>query len=444
MILNRPFNKIVFVFCAFICSQFIPQFSLAQTTLAPGDLFFTGYNSVPTTSQDHFSFVLLRNITSGTVIKFTDRGWFIDPGPVEGFVTGGTQDGVISWTATSNVSCGTEITVNCEGNTTLSASNGTVAGLISQASPALDPPNTSNFIEFNTAGDQLFAYQGSEAAPTMLQGLDMNGGFIATLSSSVSSTGSALPSVLGATHAIALTPETDNGKYNSPTAPFVATQASLYSSLKTPGNWILQNSTYYALPTGSAWNVTDCIIFDLVPELELSHSTKGPMLSWAMSDQISSYSVERSGKNVGWEILATFTQNASGTNYNWMDEAPLQEKSWYRILSTDISGESKYSNIVEYNSPVADAIILFPAISDGNITLYCKEGFQGNTQITIYNREGKRMGTKLINEGTECKLDFSSLENGFYFYSISSKNRKSNGKLMILHGVVARIGHHQR
>tara|TARA_B110000503_G_C7166513_1_gene422137 strand:- start:2991 stop:3206 length:216 start_codon:yes stop_codon:yes gene_type:complete len=46
--------------------------SIAQTNLSPGDLAFTSYTS---DNPDEFSFVLLEDVDSATVISFTDHGW---------------------------------------------------------------------------------------------------------------------------------------------------------------------------------------------------------------------------------------------------------------------------------------------------------------------------------------------------------------------------------
>src|SRR5687767_11610298 len=67
---------IAFVICLLTCS-FAAH---SQTTLAAGDIAFVGYittdDNVNGTSQnDEFSFVLLRDITAGTTINFTDFGW---------------------------------------------------------------------------------------------------------------------------------------------------------------------------------------------------------------------------------------------------------------------------------------------------------------------------------------------------------------------------------
>ena len=47
-------------------------FSFAQTSLSPGDLAFTSYTS---DNPDEFSFILLEDVDSATIISFTDHGW---------------------------------------------------------------------------------------------------------------------------------------------------------------------------------------------------------------------------------------------------------------------------------------------------------------------------------------------------------------------------------
>src|SRR5690606_2426323 len=99
-----------------------------------------------------FSFVLLTDILNGTEIKFTDFGW-IDTG---GFIDS-VNEGVVTWTAASDLSCGTEIIIDNIGPGNFSASIGT-------ASQAADPG-------FNLAaqdGDQIIVFQGSLDEPTFL------------------------------------------------------------------------------------------------------------------------------------------------------------------------------------------------------------------------------------------------------------------------------------
>jgi hypothetical protein len=71
------------------------------TTLVAGDIAFSGYIS---NDPDQFSFVLLKNIGSGTVINFTDNGWL-----ASGVFRSGEE--TTTWTATTDLTAGQEILI---------------------------------------------------------------------------------------------------------------------------------------------------------------------------------------------------------------------------------------------------------------------------------------------------------------------------------------------
>jgi hypothetical protein len=141
----------------------------AQTTLLVGDIAFSGYicNSSPTL-VDQFSFVLLKNITLNTVIRFTDYGWHND---VSTFSNGtsGILESEIVFTATSALSAGQEITI--VGTTvTISGGPGSGTAVFSVGPNFLVASN----ISLASNGDQIFAYQGTFAVPTFIAGIHMN------------------------------------------------------------------------------------------------------------------------------------------------------------------------------------------------------------------------------------------------------------------------------
>ncbi|MES2772949.1 MAG: hypothetical protein V4722_02105 [Bacteroidota bacterium] len=71
---NLYFKSLLFIMLGLAGTR-----SEAQTTLAVGDIAFTGYiaadNTLPIGTPDQFSFVLLVPISANTVILFTDNGW---------------------------------------------------------------------------------------------------------------------------------------------------------------------------------------------------------------------------------------------------------------------------------------------------------------------------------------------------------------------------------
>jgi hypothetical protein len=114
----------------------------AQTALASGDVSIIGFRA---TNPDQFTFVLLRDITVGTVINFTDNGFTAG-------TTGRTGEGFLIFTAQTAYTAGTTFTWT--NGTTVAADWSTGSGGTANA-----PTNFS----FNASGDQLFAFQGTTA-----------------------------------------------------------------------------------------------------------------------------------------------------------------------------------------------------------------------------------------------------------------------------------------
>ena len=149
-------KKIIVLFVALFLSV---AGIIAQTSLAPGDLAFTSYTS---DNPDEFSFVVLEDIDSATVISFTDHGW-LSTGAFR------TNENVIVWTSGVAIAKGTIITIN-----STAPSIGSTTG----AMPA-----------FSGSGDQVFAFQGTVAMPSLIAGLNMDGAWVATATSSKSRVG---------------------------------------------------------------------------------------------------------------------------------------------------------------------------------------------------------------------------------------------------------------
>jgi hypothetical protein len=104
------------------------------TILTAGDLAIVQYNSSTT---DSFSFIFARDIEAGTVVNFTDNGWLA----AGGFRAG---EGTVTYTAPTAITAGTVITLT---------------GL-----------------NLDDAGDQIIAYQGTQASPTILYLVDLADG----------------------------------------------------------------------------------------------------------------------------------------------------------------------------------------------------------------------------------------------------------------------------
>ncbi len=196
-------------------------FSFAQTSLSPGDLAFTSYTS---DNPDEFSFVLLEDVDSATIISFTDHGW-LSTGAFR------ANENVIVWSSDTAISTGTIVTIN-----STAPSIGSTTG----AMPA-----------FSSSGDQVFAFQGTVASPALIAGLNMDG---AWATNATSSNNSALPTALIG-FSIAIVPEVDNAYYDCATNGFSGSKTSLFAALTDSSNWTTSNT----LP-----NTSNCSSFNVL------------------------------------------------------------------------------------------------------------------------------------------------------------------------------------
>lgn len=182
-------------------------FSFGQTTLGAGDIVITGFNS---DNPDQFTFVLLTDVSNTTTINFTDNGWL----SAGGFYT---NEGVVTWTATTDLTCGTEITIT--DNAPFTATIGDVTD--------------DNLFAFSATGDQILAYQGPDTAPIFIYAIDFNS---TGWTDATSSNDTALPSGLtDAVDALNL-PEIDNGIYN---CTVINDPALILAATMNSANWTL-------------------------------------------------------------------------------------------------------------------------------------------------------------------------------------------------------------
>lgn len=166
------------------------------TTLSIGDIAIVQFNSsISTGSADTFSFVFLRSVEAGTTISFTDNGWLA----AGGFRPG---EGTVTYTAPGAIAAGTVITLT---------------GL-----------------DLAIIGDQLIAYQGAPASPTILYLVDFGDGNNTVAGDATNAQTTALPPGLTlGVNAVALA--FDQGIYAGPTS---GSPAELFATVSNSANWI--------------------------------------------------------------------------------------------------------------------------------------------------------------------------------------------------------------
>lgn len=208
----------------------------SATTLGLGDIAFTGYNSdrlqTPPDREDEFTFVLLKDIDSGTEITFTDNGWL----PTNAFRSG---EGFLTIKFGNNQSCGEEFRIIkfVGGSWQFFNRSGSSAGTITP----------SGSFQLASSGDQIFAYQGtaptSATASNWIAAIQMNCAAGCTVANwdgaTTGSIESAKPSIFNtgdySVFAFSSTTERDNGKYDCSVT--IGDPASLRASINDGSNW---------------------------------------------------------------------------------------------------------------------------------------------------------------------------------------------------------------
>ena len=210
-----------------------------------GDLVFTGWQSSGfAVTTDQFTFVPLKSLPVGSVIKFTDNAWN------SGSATFNTTEANYVFTVTPNaILAGREIRIIGGPPAVALHTNGTSAGTVVVAGPVSLP----------TTGEQMFAYIGPDLAPTVfLSGIHMNvvvpgDGCVGTTTAAgwdpLACVFPALPNNNASMKPTALTTdvnafwspvEHDNGRFTG-TGLDLSTPAAVRAAVNNPANWFFED-----------------------------------------------------------------------------------------------------------------------------------------------------------------------------------------------------------
>lgn len=215
-----------------VCIAMLLGAGASATTLTSGSMAFTSYNSDDT--SDAISFVLLTDISGVTTLRFTDNGWKSD----DTFRTG---EGDLEWTYNGSLTSGTQVSIELWTGITSHGVTSTVSG----TSPSL-----------STSGDQVFAYTGTLASPTIIAGIHAN--YITSVTTdgdwdgdSIAGDQSALPPALtNGFNALRIytgaNVEVDNAQYNC--AVIAGDVDTVRSAVNNIANWNTNNTTLFEPP----------------------------------------------------------------------------------------------------------------------------------------------------------------------------------------------------
>jgi Secretion system C-terminal sorting domain len=224
----------------------------AQTTLVPGDIAFILINATDNTvnsatNDDNVSFVLLKAVTTNTKISFTDFGWRTDAQAFQtanpcGASTGSVTDGIVTWTATTNLPYGTKVHMNVRNNPSVNV--GSIATTQAAYNSTISPP--AYYVSMSSvAGESVIAYQGTASSPTPISAVRMNSSWSATLTNcEYTPTSCSQPTALtGTGHSLLWGQVVGNGRIK-PSITLTGNRATDLATLYNISNWDLGSSAY--------------------------------------------------------------------------------------------------------------------------------------------------------------------------------------------------------
>jgi Secretion system C-terminal sorting domain len=419
----------------------------AQTSLVAGDIAFTGYSATPNAPQsDEFSFVLLKNCAAGTIINFTDNAWGND----NQFRTAETT---VAFTLGAAKVAGTEIKISGPpaGSATATFIGGASAGTC-----------TGTTLSLSVNGDQVIAYQGTAASPTIISGIHMNvynGSPDPSVTNATnwdnlpSTTANTFfcfkpPTLTTGTNAIwigtqaVISSERNNARFNAATAisggANLGTVAGVRAACNNKAFWDAEFAGSGAVPTWplpSGANFLSVLPLHLL-NFEATNNLSYVTANWQTADEInvSQYELERSFDNIKFDRIATIAainNNASVNNYSYLDKQSLQNSAsliYYRLKMLDNDGKFTYSAIQtirnKKNISLAIDNMSNPVTDFVRFNIISKKATRAEIQVSDAN------GRIVVNKMLQLSAGNSSislpetinLTKGMYFLKIVTSN----------------------
>jgi hypothetical protein len=412
-----------------------------------GDIAFTGY--LGGTTNESFSFVLLKNIPSGSTLNFTDRGW-------NGTAFNAGTESLLTWAAGSALVAGREITIS-------GAANSTTMTVVVSGSNISAGTATGTMVSMPTSGDQILAYIGTVASPTFIAGIHMNsynntaGGADcgnttaaawdnATVNACVNpgnANSSAMPTGLtGGTTAVYIgvdnqfNTDFDNARFNC-TGP-LATPAQVRASVNTYTagvNWTTVNGDptgVLTLPSGCAYLAS---IFP-VDIISVTGSSQASYigLNWKTANEAHDngrYEIEKSADGISFSKIAGV--NAQGfsylyNNYVYNDYNAFKGANFYRLKIISPNGDVKYSSVIKVIfGELGRPVIITNNPANNDITVASKGAY---TQLAITDLSGRTVLRERLLTNNQ-KIDVSHLAPGQYAITFTGASAAVTEKLVI-------------
>ncbi|MFC3614168.1 beta strand repeat-containing protein [Lutimaribacter marinistellae] len=291
-----------------------------MTILNQGDVAVVGWQ--PDT-VDAFSVVFLVDVDTNDPIIFTEQSWTDG----NNFASG---EGQITWTPPSNLTAGTIVTFSDNGffNGSTTVNEGVMSVYINGSSSssvnATRVGSGENFWSTASGGDQLFVLQGSIASPSLIWGTDFDDsaseGAWANIAAGTSGTNSTRPSNSDLNTAfspayIEVGGSGNGNLYYSGTT--TGSAAELQTAIANSANWTSQSSPFTSTPGGNPFTSLSAFTVLAPGAAPTVDTNTGSTLNEGSDDEVSSAELDTNDTDTGDSDLtySLDTDVANGTLY---------------------------------------------------------------------------------------------------------------------------------
>lgn len=156
---------------------------------------------------------------------------------------------------------------------------------------------------------------------------------------------------------------------------------------------------------------------------------------WETASELNNeyFTIERSQNAIEWEILS-FVKGAGNSSskikYNFVDESPFNDISYYRLKQTDYNKKYKYSNIKSISLTNNNSVLIAPNPSTDHL-LNFNSKIISQFDIVVLNNIGEKIKTFTF-KNSNYGIDLTSLPPGIYYFIVYEKGSVISREKIIL------------
>ena len=165
------------------------------------------------------------------------------------------------------------------------------------------------------------------------------------------------------------------------------------------------------------------------------------VLSWKTLSELNNkgFGVERSADGINFNQIQFVNGNGSTTaasQYNTIDNSPLNGTNYYRLRQVDNDGKQTYSSTVSVNFSTSNTLgfSFYPNPVKAKIVVTLQSISSINASISLINADGKTVSTMILNNqnaNSNVQFDVANIARGNYFLVLKDGASIKTSKVVV-------------